>query len=86
MEEIIIFGSAAKGEMKKDSDIDLIIVSNKYFRKDTFSIRPKLYGIWHEKEKINYPVDIILFGKKEFEKEIKRISIVSEAIKEGIRI
>jgi hypothetical protein len=39
-----------------------------------------------QKTKIGYPVDIILFNTKEFNKLKKEASIVSEALKEGIRI
>jgi predicted nucleotidyltransferase len=86
VDEIIIFGSAARGEMKRDSDIDIVVVSLKYGRKEVFNIVPKLYREWHEKQKIGYPVDIILFNTKEFNKLKKEVSIVSEALKEGIRI
>ncbi|MFQ6089641.1 MAG: nucleotidyltransferase domain-containing protein [Candidatus Methanofastidiosia archaeon] len=86
VDKVIIFGSAARGEMKKDSDVDIIVVSKKYGRKDVFKITPKLYEEWHEKQKINYPVDIILFNVKEFNKLKKEVSIVSEALKEGIEI
>lgn len=86
VEKIIIFGSAARGRLRKDSDIDIIVVSKKYGRKDVFKIVPKLYGEWHEKEKIDYPVDIILFNRKEFNKLEKEVSIVSEALREGIEI
>jgi predicted nucleotidyltransferase len=72
--------------MKKDSDVDIIVVSKRYGRKDVFRITPKLYGIWHEKQKNNYPVDILLLNEKEFEKLRKQVSIVSEAVKEGIEI
>ncbi len=80
VEKLILFGSAVRGKMKKDSDIDLIVVSKKYGRKDVFKITPKLYNAWYS----NYPVDIILFNTKEFEKLKKEVSIVSEALKEGI--
>lgn len=86
VEKAIIFGSAARGEMKKDSDVDVIVVSKKYGRKHAFKITPKLYGEWHEKQKINYPVDIILFSTKEFNKLKKEVSIVSEALREGIEV
>jgi predicted nucleotidyltransferase len=36
VDEIIIFGSAVRGEMNKHSDIDLIIVSKKFGTKDIF--------------------------------------------------
>ncbi|MDI6708217.1 MAG: hypothetical protein QMD21_06795 [Candidatus Thermoplasmatota archaeon] len=55
---------------KNDSDVDIIVVT------------PKLYGEWHKKK--NYPVDILLFNVKEFEKLKKQVSIVSEALREGI--
>ena len=86
VEKAIIFGSAARGELKRGSDIDLIIVSKKYGRKDVFKIVPKLYEEWHEKQKIDYPVDIILFNIKEFNKLRKEVSIVSEALREGIEV
>lgn len=86
VEKIILFGSAAKGKLKKDSDVDIIVVSRKYGREDVFKITPKLYGEWHEKERIDYPVDILLFNTKEFNKLKKEVSIVSEALKQGIEI
>jgi predicted nucleotidyltransferase len=73
-EKIIIFGSAARGRMKKDSDVDIIVVSRKYGRKHVFGITPKLYGAWHERQKIDYPVDILLFNTKEFEELKKEVS------------
>lgn len=86
VEKIIIFGSAARGEMKIDSDVDIIVVSKKYGRKYFFKIVPRLYTEWHEKQKIDYPVDIILFNTKEFNKLKKEVSIVSEALREGIEV
>lgn len=86
VEKVFIFGSAVRENMKKDSDIDIIVISKKYGRKDTFKITPKLYGEWHEKQKINYPVDIILFNTEEFEKLKKGITIVREAVENGIEV
>lgn len=48
IDTIVLFGSAARGKMKKDSDVDIIVVSRKYGRKDVFRIIPKLYGVWHD--------------------------------------
>lgn len=84
VEKVIIFGSAARGEMNEDSDIDIMVVSRKYGRKHTFKITPKLYEIWHEKERIDYPVDIILISTEEFNELKEKVSIVSEALREGI--
>ncbi len=86
IDRIIIFGSYAKGKVKKDSDIDMIIVSKKYSSKNFFSITPKLYLILHQEMKIEKPIDILLYSKAEFEKEKSRVSIVSEALKKCIVI
>ncbi len=86
IDEIIIFGSFVKGSIKKDSDIDIIVVSKKYSLKDFFSITPKFYVILHKDFKIERPIDILLYNKEEFEKEKKKISIVSEALKYGVVI
>lgn len=79
VEKIIIFGSAARSKMTEHSDIDMIVVSKNYGRKDVFKIVPKLYGEW----KFG-PADIILFNKREFNRLKKEVSIVSEALREGI--
>ena len=86
VEKVIIFGSAARGEMGEHSDVDLIVASKKYGRKDVFKIVPKLYGEWHENLKIDHPVDILLFSTREFDRLRKEVSIVSEALREGIEV
>ncbi|MBI3413553.1 MAG: nucleotidyltransferase domain-containing protein [Candidatus Aenigmarchaeota archaeon] len=58
---MIIFGSAARGEMTRDSDVDIIVVSRRFGLKEHFTITPELYDEWHLKQKIDYPVDILLF-------------------------
>jgi predicted nucleotidyltransferase len=86
VERLIVFGSAARGELGEHSDIDLIVVSRKYGRKDVFKIVPELYREWHQNQRINYPVDIILFSTEEFERLKREVSIVSEALREGIEV
>ena len=82
IKKIIFFGSYAMGKERKDSDIDLIIVTNQ----DKKKIWYKLYHEWHMVHKINYPVDFICYTEEEFNKLKNKISIVSIAIKEGIEI
>ncbi|MBI3412683.1 MAG: hypothetical protein HY051_01210 [Candidatus Aenigmarchaeota archaeon] len=41
---------------------------------------------WHVVFKMGYPVDFICYTPEEFEREKKRVSIVSTALKEGIEI
>ena len=80
--KIIFFGSMATGESHKDSDIDLIIVSQS-FRKVSFWKRAiALYDYWD----LDYPVDFLCLTPEEFEKRRKQVGIVSEAVKGGIEI
>ena len=86
VDRIVVFGSAARGEMKAESDVDIIVVSKRFGLKDFFEITPKLYREWHAREKIRFPVDILLYNVKEFEKLREEVSIVSEALREGIEL
>jgi len=80
VEKIVVFGSYARGNPTKDSDMDLILVSKKYEKKD-FPSRCK--GLWL-KWNLGVPVDFLPFTPKEFKKYSKETSIVTEALKHGI--
>lgn len=82
VKKMILFGSQVTGKATKDSDVDLIVVT----KNGKMKIWPKLYREWHMTLDINYPVDFLCYTPKEFEKLKKRVSIVSEALKEGIAI
>lgn len=67
-----IFGSRARGDYKKNSDID-IVVYNCFDKNDEFQIR-------NEIDKINtpYTVDLVFFNditKKEFKESIEKEAI-----------
>ena len=80
--KVIFFGSRASGKPHKDSDIDLIIVS-KDFRGKTFRERPVgFYDYWN----LDYPVDFLCYTPEEFNKLKKQITIVREAVNNGIEI
>lgn len=81
IEKVIFFGSRASGKPKKDSDIDLIIVSP-YFRNMKCGRGRGLHRYWT----LDYPVDFLCYTPEEFEREMKQVSIVSEALKNGIAI
>ncbi len=79
--EMILFGSRATGKEKGGSDVDLLVVSPAF--KNLKSARGKgLYDFWD----LDYPVDFVCYAPDEFEKQKKRVSLVSVALKEGIRI
>ena len=61
-QRVILFGSAAQGEMSRDSDIDLLILESapKNPRELTLRIRQSLRGL-------SYPFDIIVMSAERFE-------------------
>ena len=82
IKKLIFFGSRASGRPHKDSDIDLIIVSDDFREMNVFERNAKMYDYWPWL----IAVDFICYTAEEFNILRKRISIVSEALKEGIII
>ncbi|MEE9224124.1 MAG: nucleotidyltransferase domain-containing protein [Thermoplasmata archaeon] len=83
IERMILFGSRASGKGRKDSDVDLLVVSR---RKSKLKLLSQLYHEWHVVQQIDYPVDFVCYTPKEFEDLEKRITIVREAVKEGVEV
>ena len=77
-EKIILFGSAARGELGPDSDLDLLVVkSGVHRRKLAQSIYEKLLGV-------GYPVDVIVVTPEDIERYGDAIGlIVGPALREG---
>ena len=82
IEEMYLFGSKARGKTHKWSDVDLIIVSERFRGKGNLERAPPLYMSWQ----LEYPVDFLCYTPEEFDKLKKQVSIVSEALKTGIEI
>jgi len=79
---VVFFGSMAKGKSHKDSDIDLIIIS-KDFEGKKFRYRSvELYDYWD----LDYPGDFLCYTPEEFNKLKKQITIVREAVENGVEI
>ena len=86
IKKLILFGSYTRDDYTSDSDVDLILVSSDFKGKNFTKRSWGFYKFWHLDPEIKYPVDFICYTPEEFEKLKKRVSIVSEAIKEGIEI
>ena len=82
IKKIILFGSRVKGKTHKWSDFDLIIVSDKFKGIISFKRGSLLYDFWN----YNYPVDFLCYTPEEFNSLKKRVTIVNQAVKEGIEI
>ena len=80
--KVIIFGSRARGEHLEDSDIDVLVISDKFEGVDFRERIIKAYGWWDKKQGL----DIICYTLEEFEKKKKQIGLVQQAVKEGIEI
>jgi len=77
---IILFGSQASNTANKDSDVDLIIVSEDFKSIPYLERSAKMYDYWNFK----IPVDFICYSSSEFNLLKKRVSLVAHALKEGI--
>lgn len=65
--KIVVFGSQARGDAHRDSDIDLIIISDAFKRKDIFK-RARMTGSAEINaiRKFNVPFDILTMTNKEY--------------------
>jgi predicted nucleotidyltransferase len=77
-EKIILFGSAARGEMGPDSDLDILVVTDCDHRRNTArKIRGQLFGI-------NVPIDIIVAKPEDIERYGDSIGLIYRpALREG---
>lgn len=81
-ERIILFGSAARGQMTPDSDIDLIVVKSDVEHRGRMADR--IYrNLWG----IGVPVDIIVYTSEDIDRFRDKIgTIVKPALREGREI
>jgi uncharacterized protein len=78
-EQIILYGSRARGDNLIESDIDLIIVSKK-FKNIKWPIRiGKVAELWEG----TIEIEPLCYTPEEFEIKKKQIGIVQQALKEG---
>ncbi len=80
--KLILFGSRAGGKPHKDSDVDLLLVSKTFRGTRKLDRSPPLYLRWN----LNYPVDFVCLTPEEFDRKRKLVSIVQQAVKEGMEI
>ena len=84
-ETVILFGSRARGDYHKDSDIDLLLVHPRWQDAD---VRQKARTAWDKAESlygIKIPVDIVSFTPEEFHHMRRTVnSVAAIATEEGI--
>lgn len=84
IDKIILFGSQATGKTREGSDIDLLVVSKKIKKRAAFM--SALSMEWHIRQGKNHPVDFICYTPEEFKAKSKGITIVRQALKEGVEV
>lgn len=81
--KVILFGSCARGEIGKDSDVDLLVVEDEPFgpRRSRFTETNRLR---HTLDGLAVPVDLLVFSRDEVEywKDATN-HIVRSALREG---
>jgi predicted nucleotidyltransferase len=82
LQKIVVFGSYARSQEKKDSDIDIIIVSKNFRNQDIFEIVHLTKDVhWRLVEEIMKPFDIMFYSDVDWRKG--KSLVVNAAKKEG---
>jgi len=81
IEKMILFGSRTSEIYKEDSDVDIILVGD-FKGKSNLERAPPLYTEWE----LDLPVDFLCYSQEEYKKLAKQITIVREALRNGIII
>jgi len=84
IERVILFGSRARGDFRKISDVDLIIVSKDFEKQPFYARSQQFYLLWDYPDDVE--IDIICLTPKELNIRKRTSGIVHDAIKEGIEI
>ena len=82
IDRMILFGSRAGGEFSAHSDVDLLIVSPDFKGIKSYKRPISFYKYWE----IDLPFEFICLTPDEFEEKSQQITIIREAVKEGIEI
>ena len=81
-EQVILFGSRARGDWLKESDYDFIVVSQR-FHGVPWPYRPvEVYRLWQGSP----GVELLCYTPEEFQRKSREISVVAEALREGVQL
>lgn len=82
LQSAVLFGSRARGDHFKHSDVDLLLVSRD-FAGIAFPDRPsRLYVYWEGE----LPLEMLCYTPEEFEHKRQMIGLVRDAVTEGITL
>jgi len=77
--KMVLFGSRATGKARRDSDVDLIVVSESFRRKNAVDRACLMRLEWD----LKYAVDFLCYTPEEFRVFSRAPGIVRQALREG---
>jgi Nucleotidyltransferase domain. len=80
--EVYIFGSRAYGTPLLESDLDMIVVSEEFGKRDFIENMELLSRMWDG----SFTVEMFPYTPEQIEKYAEKKTVISEALKKGIRI
>ena len=80
----ILFGSYARGTESKDSDVDILLIDQKFEQLDTIERARISWGL--VKNDFEWSADIICLTPEEYQREIDMQMAAKDASEEGILI
>ena len=80
--KMFLFGSRVSGKEHQWSDFDLLIVSSKFNNIPSHKRGIEFYDSWS----LDSPVDFLCYSPEEFNKLKNQITIVREAVENGVEI
>lgn len=82
-DQVILFGSQARGEAGPHSDVDLLIIQSEPFGPD-HSRLVKMTKMWRSLAKFGVPTDIVLYSRDEVDAwQNSRNHVTTRALQEG---
>ncbi len=81
-EFIVLFGSRARGDELKESDFDILVVSQRFEGVHFLERIFMLYQLWD----YDCDLDILGYTPEEFRRKEKEIGLVRQAINEGVKV
>ena len=86
LDKVILFGSFARGDFGKYSDVDVLVVSKKFEGIEKLKRSPKLYYDVHSNLKLKFDVDIACYTPNEFSNWRNKSVLIKEALENGIEV
>ncbi len=80
--EVYIFGSRAYGTPLLESDLDMIVVSEEFGKRDFIENMELLSRMWDG----SFSIEMFPYTPEQIEKYAEKKTVISEALKKGIRI